>query len=139
MFCAYPWQHSLPQKTLCSPSRPIHTTAWRSHRSLASLCDPTPGGSRCGRCVALLGRGSGGVQSSLLVVPTPWRHCRTAPLIVIVPFRSPRCGLWFESQSKQYNSFGETSQARCLSGLALQQPSLTQHSSGAAQKAAQPA
>lgn len=83
--CACPWLHWQPQKTLCSPSRPIvaskraRTDLWFRPRSFPG--DPTLGGSRYGRSFALLRRGrwwrairSPGYANPLAALPPP-PHC----------------------------------------------------------------
>jgi hypothetical protein len=77
-----PWLRSQPQKTLCSPPRPIHaadrvgrTDLWLRTDAIQPLVARAAGATNS---YAWGGIG-GGVQSGLMVVPTPRRHYRRRP------------------------------------------------------------
>jgi hypothetical protein len=77
-----------PLAAFAAPENPLFPVV-STHRSRFNgrtnlwlrWCDPTPFGSRRGRNELYnLGGTGGGVQSSLVVLPTPMRHCHRRPV-----------------------------------------------------------
>jgi hypothetical protein len=93
-----PWPHSRPQKTLCSPPRPIGAASSAGRTGLwlrclhGCICAIQPlvahgtGATNSLLTRTMQGGIGAGVQSGLMVLPTLSRHCRRRPFKHSAPY-----------------------------------------------------